>query len=81
MGNVVGKVGKMPNVIGKMMIKPELMQRVVGMESKKEVDNLRLNEPLMLVVGTAPTVGVITKLHGEEIEEAPGGKRLDISSQ
>ncbi|UCE09055.1 MAG: translation initiation factor IF-2 subunit gamma [Candidatus Thorarchaeota archaeon] len=67
-GNVVGKLGKMPNVIDKMMIKPELMQRVVGMESKKEVDNLRLNEPLMLVVGTAPTVGVITKLHGEEIE-------------
>ncbi|MHA1136852.1 MAG: translation initiation factor IF-2 subunit gamma [Candidatus Thorarchaeota archaeon] len=67
-GNVVGKVGKMPKIIDKLMIKPVLMERVVGMESKKQVDNLRLNEPMMLVVGTAPTVGVITRLHGDEIE-------------
>jgi translation initiation factor 2 subunit 3 len=67
-GNVVGKVGKMPKIYEKLMIKPILMQRVVGMESKKEVENLKLNEPMMLVVGTAPTVGVITRLHGEEIE-------------
>ena len=69
-GNVVGKVGKMPKIYDKLMLKPELMQRVVGMESKKQVENLRLNEPMMLVVGTAPTVGVITRLHGDEIELA-----------
>jgi translation initiation factor 2 subunit 3 len=67
-GNVVGKVGKMPKIFDKLMLKPILMERVVGMESKKQVDNLRLNEPMMLVVGTAPTVGVITRLHGDEIE-------------
>jgi translation initiation factor 2 subunit 3 len=69
-GNVIGKVGKMPKAIEKMMVKPILMQRVVGMESKKEVENLKLNEPMMLVVGTASKVGVITRLHGEEIELA-----------
>jgi translation initiation factor 2 subunit 3 len=67
-GNVVGRVGKMPKTIDKMMITPELMERVVGMESKKQVENLRLNEPLMLVIGTAATVGVITRLHGDEVE-------------
>jgi len=67
-GNVVGKVGKMPKIFDKLMLKPVLMQRVVGMESKKQVENLRLNEPMMLVVGTAPTVGVISRLHGDEIE-------------
>lgn len=67
-GNVVGKVGKMPDIISEMMIEPKLMQRVIGMESKKQVENLRLNEPLMLVVGTAATVGVITKLHGDKIK-------------
>jgi len=67
-GNVVGKVGKMPKIFDKLMLKPILMQRVVGMESKKQVENLKLNEPMMLVVGTAPTVGVITRLHGDEIE-------------
>ena len=69
-GNVVGRVGKMPKIFDKLMLTPILMQRVVGMESKKEVENLRLNEPMMLVVGTAPTVGVITRLHGDEIELA-----------
>jgi translation initiation factor 2 subunit 3 len=69
-GNVVGKVGKLPKVIEKMMVKPVLMQRVVGMESQREVENLKLNEPMMLVVGTASTVGVITRLHGDEIELA-----------
>lgn len=67
-GNVVGKVGKMPDTISEMMIEPQLMQRVIGMETKKQVENLRLNEPLMLVVGTAATVGVITKLHGDKIK-------------
>lgn len=67
-GSVVGKAGKMPKTIDKIMIKPILMERVVGMESEKEVGNLRLNEPLMLVVGTAATVGVVTRLHGDEIE-------------
>ena len=67
-GNVVGKAGKMPKVYEKLMLTPILMQRVVGMESQKEVENLKLNEPMMLVVGTAPTVGVITRLHGDAIE-------------
>ena len=58
----------MPKVYDKLMLTPILMQRVVGMESQKEVENLKLNEPMMLVVGTAPTVGVITRLHGDAIE-------------
>jgi len=67
-GNVIGKAGKMAKSIEKMMITPQLMERVVGSETKRNVDNLRLNEPLMLVVGTAATVGVISRLHGNEIE-------------
>ncbi|MEM2142686.1 MAG: translation initiation factor IF-2 subunit gamma [Candidatus Thorarchaeota archaeon] len=67
-GNVVGRPGKMPKTVSKLMIQPVLMKRVVGTEAQQEVENLKLNEQLMIVVGTAATVGVITKLHGEEIE-------------
>ncbi len=84
-GNVVGKVSKMPEVIDSIMVKPILMERVVGSESKKAVENLKLKEPLMLVVGTAATVGVITRLHGDEIEMslkrpvvAESGQRIAI---
>ncbi|NHJ14244.1 MAG: translation initiation factor IF-2 subunit gamma [Candidatus Thorarchaeota archaeon] len=87
-GNVVGKVSKMPKIIDKVMIKPELMERVVGMETKKVVENLRLNEPLMMVIGTAATVGVITRLHGDEIElslkrpvAAEKGQRIALGRQ
>jgi translation initiation factor 2 subunit 3 len=67
-GSVVGNAGKIPKTLFKMTIQPELMQRLVGTESKKEIENLKLNEQLMLVVGTAATVGVITRLHGEQID-------------
>jgi translation initiation factor 2 subunit 3 len=67
-GNVVGKPGKLPKSIEKMMVTPHLMERVVGSETKGTVENLRLKEPLMLVVGTAATVGVISRLHGDAIE-------------
>jgi len=67
-GSIVGTTGKMPKTLAKMMIQPVLMQRLVGTESKQEIENLKLNEPLMLVIGTAATVGVITRLHGEQIE-------------
>ena len=67
-GSIVGNAGKMPKTLSKMMMQPILMQRLVGTESKQEIENLKLNEPLMLVVGTAATVGVISRLHGEQIE-------------
>ncbi len=67
-GNVVGKIGKLPKALYKIMITPQLMERVVGSESKRVVDNLRLREPLMLVVGTAATVGIISRLHGDAVE-------------
>ena len=34
-GNVVGKAGKMPKAIDKMMITPQLMERVIGSESSQ----------------------------------------------
>jgi translation initiation factor 2 subunit 3 len=84
-GNIVGKPSKMPKTMSKLVTTPELMKRVVGTESQQEVENLKLNESLMLVIGTAATVGVITRLHGNEIEVvlkrpvcAEAGQRIAI---
>ncbi len=67
-GNVLGRPNKMPKVMTKLMIRPTLMKRLVGIDSNRAVENLKLNEPIMVVVGTAPSVGIITRLHGDEIE-------------
>jgi len=59
-GRIAGVPGTLPPVVGELTMKTELMQRVVGVSSDLAVDNLKTNEPLMLSVGTATTVGVIT---------------------
>src|SRR5512137_491657 len=59
-GRLAGIPGTLPPVVSELTMKTELMKRVVGVTSDLAVDNLKTNEPLMLSVGTATTVGVIT---------------------
>ena len=59
-GRLAGVPGSLPEVTSELTFKTELMQRVVGVASELAVDALKTNEPLMLSVGTATTVGVVT---------------------
>ncbi len=59
-GRLVGKPGTLPEVRTSFTMRTELMNRVVGVESELAVESLKTNEPLMLSVGTATTVGVVT---------------------
>lgn len=59
-GRLAGVPGTLPPVVSELTMKTELMNRVVGVSSELAVDTLKTNEPLMLSVGTATTVGVIT---------------------
>jgi translation initiation factor 2 subunit 3 len=69
-GRVVGKPGTLPPVLHKFIMKTKLLERVVGAAVDLAVDNIKTNEPLMLSVGTATTVGVVTSARGEESEVA-----------
>ena len=59
-GRIAGKPGTLPPVSDSLSIRTELLKRVVGMSSEQAVEGLKTNEPLMLSVGTATTVGVVT---------------------
>ncbi len=59
-GRIAGKPSTLPPVLESLKIKTELLKRVVGMSSEQDVEALKTNEPLMLSVGTATTVGVVT---------------------
>ncbi|HIH01824.1 TPA: translation initiation factor IF-2 subunit gamma [Thermoplasmata archaeon] len=59
-GRIAGKPGTLPPVSDSLSIRTELLNRVVGMSSEQAVEGLKTNEPLMLSVGTATTVGVVT---------------------
>lgn len=69
-GRVVGKPGTLPPVLHKFVMKTKLLERVVGATVDLAVDHIKTNEPLMLSVGTATTVGVVTSARGEESEVA-----------
>ncbi len=59
-GRVVGPPGTLPEMMAKMSIEVHLLERVVGTEEELQVEGIKTSEPLMISVGTATTVGVVT---------------------
>jgi len=59
-GKVVGKPDSLPQVMHELSMEVKLLDRVVGAMNDLKVETLNSNEPLMLSVGTATTVGVVT---------------------
>jgi len=61
-GSVVGLPGKLPEVFYTIVLKPNLLQRVVGTQEELAVEAIKMNETLMLNVNAAATVGVVVDL-------------------
>ena len=59
-GKVIGKSESLPDALHEFSMDVNLLDRVVGSAAELEVENLKSNEPLMLSVGTATTVGMVT---------------------
>src|SRR5205807_1669223 len=59
-GRVVGPPGTLPEVLLKMSVEVNLLERVVGVAEDLPVEGIKTSEPLMVSVGTATTVGVVT---------------------
>ncbi len=67
-GRIAGVPDTLPPVVNELTIETTLMKRVVGVSSELAVENLKTNEPLMLSVGTATTVGVVTSGRSDSAE-------------
>jgi translation initiation factor 2 subunit 3 len=67
-GRIAGAPGTLPPIASELTFKTQLMNRVVGVSSELAVDNLKTNEPLMLSIGTATTVGVVTSGRSDSAE-------------
>jgi translation initiation factor 2 subunit 3 len=87
-GQVAGHVGALPPVWDKLKFHVTLMERVVGSSSELVIEPLKHHEPLMLSVGTAVTVGVVTNTKKDTVEVslkrpvcAELGARIAISRQ
>ena len=87
-GQVLGHEGKLPPVWEKIRCSVTLMERVVGATSELIIEPLKHSEPLMLSVGTAVTVGVVSNTKKDHVEIALKrpvcaeiGSRIAISRQ
>ncbi len=59
-GQVAGEPGQLPPVRSNFTMNMQLLERVVGVTDESMVEPIHSSEPLMLNVGTATTVGVVT---------------------
>ena len=69
-GRMVGIPGHLPEVVHDFSMTTTLLDRVVGSTSDIKVDEIKSNEPLMLSIGTATTVGVVKNGKGGVIQVA-----------
>jgi len=66
-GKVIGKTGELPPIMDEFDLSINLLKRVVGTIEEKNVEPIKTNEPLMLTIGTATTVGIVREAHGEKV--------------
>jgi translation initiation factor 2 subunit 3 len=59
-GQVAGEQGKLPPALISFTMNMQLLERVVGVSDESTVEPIHSSEPLMLNVGTATTVGVVS---------------------
>lgn len=85
-GKIVGKIGQLPPILESFNVTINLLKRVVGTIEEKNVEPIKTNEPLMLTIGTATTVGIVSEFRGENITVklklpvcANQGQRIAIS--
>lgn len=66
-GKVVGKKNSLPPTMNEFYLTINLLNRVVGTTDEKNVEPIKTNEPLMLTIGTATTVGIVSELLEDRI--------------
>ncbi|MDD4455897.1 MAG: EF-Tu/IF-2/RF-3 family GTPase, partial [Candidatus Methanomethylophilaceae archaeon] len=67
-GRMVGRPGHLPRVAHEFSMNVHLLDRVVGSSSDIKVEEIKTNEPLMLSIGTATTVGVASSGKGDTVD-------------
>lgn len=67
-GQVIGHPESIPPTLDGFVMETKLLDRVVGVSKEAEVEPIHSNEPLMLNVGTATTIGVVTSARKDDAE-------------
>ncbi len=81
-GNVLGRAGTLPQTLERVSLDVDLFEKAVGTEQLVPVQKIKMNEPLVLNVGTAVTSGVVVSAR-EDIAEVSLKKPIcaDVGSK
>ena len=66
-GNVISLKGKGPEIFNQLLLKPKLLERVVGAKEELKVEPIKKGELLMLNVNSAATIGIVDELKKDKI--------------
>jgi len=66
-GKVIGKHDQIPPTFDDFYLTINLLKRVVGTIDEKNVEPIKTNEPLMLTIGTATTVGIVSEFQSKKV--------------
>ncbi len=67
-GRVIGRAGHVPPTVFNLSMDSHLLKRVVGFDEELKVEPLKVNEIIMLTVGTANTVGSVSSIKDGKVE-------------
>ncbi|MCA1812943.1 MAG: translation initiation factor IF-2 subunit gamma [Halobacteriales archaeon] len=67
-GKMAGRPGTLPAMRESFTMQVKLLDRVVGTDQDLQVEPVKTREPLMLNVGTATTVGVVSSARKDEVD-------------
>lgn len=67
-GNVVGLPDRLPETREELSLEIKLLERVVGLDKAAMTSPLKINEDLMINVGTARSIGTVTSIKKERVE-------------
>ena len=69
LGSVLGLPEALPPVLNELTLHTELFETAVGAPELVKVEKIRMNEALRLNVGTAVTLGTVTSVRGDVVEQ------------
>lgn len=67
-GSVAGEPGTLPPMLLDFTMDTHLLERVVGTKEEREVEPIKSSEPLMINIGTATTIGVVTSARKNKVD-------------
>ena len=67
-GNIVGKVGRVPDPVTTLEMDYILLERVVGAKEMIGIEPIRVRENIMLTIGTNTTMGMVSRVSRDRLE-------------